>query len=90
MSETWDLESVYDAEINPLMTRIIAICKEHEIPMLATFAYREDGDVTSFCTTALSFLGREVPEIQAASRAICRSNGMLAITIGPSGGGTTP
>jgi hypothetical protein len=44
-----DNEAIYDEQINPLMAQIIAICKEHGIPMLASFVYAPD----SFCTTAI-------------------------------------
>lgn len=40
-------ESIYDARISPLMTQIIAVCKEAGIPMYASFAL--DGDLA--CTT---------------------------------------
>lgn len=33
----YDAESVYDESIAPLMAQILQICKQHEIPMLATF-----------------------------------------------------
>jgi hypothetical protein len=50
----WDKEAVYDAEIAPLMTKIIAICKEHEIPVVACFQYGdfEEGGA-GHCVTAL-------------------------------------
>ena len=39
-------EQVYDEQINPLMTNIIRICKEHKIAYLASFAlgFDPDGD----------------------------------------------
>ncbi|MCI0526392.1 MAG: hypothetical protein L0Y56_02920, partial [Nitrospira sp.] len=33
----YDLEKVYDKQIAPLMTKIIAICKKHKLPMVASF-----------------------------------------------------
>lgn len=42
-------EEVYDAEVYPLMDKIVAICKEHKIAMPADFALDED----LRCTTAL-------------------------------------
>lgn len=39
-----DLEQVYDDEISPLMSQIIAICKKHEMPMFATFQYKDNED----------------------------------------------
>lgn len=50
-----DNEAVYDEQIHPLMAQIIAICKEHNIPMAATFQYGpadEDGNAP-FCTTVI-------------------------------------
>ena len=56
--QSYDLEAVYDEKIYPLMAQIIAICKEHNMPMLATFQYAakdvETGDGEFLlCTTAL-------------------------------------
>jgi len=48
-----DNEKVYDEQINPLMTKIIAICKKHKIPMLATFEYAPQ----QMCTTRIPFDG---------------------------------
>lgn len=39
----YDAESVYDEQIQPLMAEIIEICKQHEIPMLATFQLNNEG-----------------------------------------------
>lgn len=68
--ETWDLEAVYDSEIAPLMTKIIAVCKEHRLPMLATFAYANDVDEAQYCTTSLPFEGRNLDELSHAARTI--------------------
>jgi hypothetical protein len=38
---TWDKEAIHDEQIAPLMTQIIAICKEHNIPMVAQFQYQD-------------------------------------------------
>lgn len=52
---TYDFETVYDEQIAPLMSRIIDICKEHGIPMLASFAYRcDEYGEHDCCTTFLS------------------------------------
>lgn len=51
-----DNEQIYDEQIAPLMTKIIEICKEHEIPMLCTFQYGpedEDEGTVPYCTTVL-------------------------------------
>ena len=36
--EHYNLESIYDEKISPLMRQIIDICKEHNMPMVASFA----------------------------------------------------
>jgi hypothetical protein len=41
-------EEVYDADISPLMTKIIEICKSHKIAMIADFKLDEG----FHCTTA--------------------------------------
>lgn len=47
-------EQAYDEHISPLMTKVIALCKEHKINMAATFAldHNEDGEPL-YCTTVL-------------------------------------
>ena len=42
-----DNEGVYDALISPLMTQIIAVCKEHQIPLAFQCQYSEDGLVST-------------------------------------------
>lgn len=37
--EIFNKEDIYDNEISPLMRQIIGICKEHGIPMVASFTY---------------------------------------------------
>ena len=34
-------EAIYDEKIAPLVNEILALCKEHEIPMFATFQYSD-------------------------------------------------
>ena len=40
-------EKIYDDLINPLMAKIIAICKDNDIPFFTTFQFSDDG----FCTS---------------------------------------
>lgn len=59
---------IYDEQISPLMRQIIAICKAHDIPALATFQInddRPDGD-GFYCTTALPFPGTADALLRAA------------------------
>lgn len=63
--ESFDLESVYDAEIAPLMTQIIEICHKHKLPMFATFLCMNDPDESGddlVCTTSLLFKERPIPD----------------------------
>lgn len=58
MSEFWDKEAIYDEKISPLMREIIAICKEHSIPLVAQFQYANDEEKGPlFCTTSLPIVG---------------------------------
>lgn len=64
----YDLESVYDKQISPLMAQVIAICKEHRMPMLATFQYqRTEERGEGFCTTMLPFSERVSSDKLAAA-----------------------
>lgn len=62
--EAFDLENVYDEQIAPLMTKIIAICTEHKLPMFATFLYMNDPEAeeSSACTTHLLHTERPIPD----------------------------
>ena len=64
MKEAFDLEAIYDNEIAPLMAEIIGICREHKLPMYATFLYANDPqeDRADFCSTQLLFEERPIPE----------------------------
>lgn len=47
------LETVYDAEIAPLVEQIITVCKAHDLPIFATFQLDADLVVTTFVAPAL-------------------------------------
>ncbi len=68
--EFWTAEDVYDEQISPLMSRIIAICKEHQIPMVAQFQYANDEENgPAFCTTAMP-VPRSCEKIRALARSV--------------------
>lgn len=72
MSErTWDKEAVYDEQISPLMQQVIAICKEHGIPVVASFEYANDLLCSTIVTDANTCdnLRRAGDAILAGSRA---------------------
>ncbi len=61
----YDLEAVYDAEIAPLMTQIIAICERVNMPVVASFSYRRDAaGEYDLCSTAIGSTDRTPPTFQ--------------------------
>ena len=64
MKPDFDLEHVYDEQIAPLMSKIIDICKDNNLPMFATFLYAHDGEEEGgqLCTTSLLFKERMIPD----------------------------
>ena len=67
----YNLESVYDEKISPLMQQIIDICKAHSMPMIASFAYENcEEKGVGCCTTHLIFEGRNIREFSKAASAI--------------------
>ncbi len=58
----WSEEKAYDEKIQPLMAKILAICKEHRIPFLASFniGYEGPADGPFMCTSFISFEDRQV------------------------------
>lgn len=88
---SFDKESVYDEQISPLMTQIIAICKEHNIPMVAQFQYADTEDNgPAYVTTSLPIKDyasdhiREMGRRLQPPRPIC-----IAETIATAPDGTT-
>ena len=53
-------EEIYDEQISPLMTQIIAICKEHKIANVCSFSL--DLDEGLCCTTCMTQDEFEPPE----------------------------
>lgn len=71
--ESFDLESVYDEEIAPLMAQIIETCKRVGMPVFATFNYARNAeeDLNSYCTTCLDDGAGWYPdEVSAAHAAV--------------------
>ncbi len=57
----FDKEQVYDNELAPLVTRVIQVCRDNDIPMVASFCYRVSDDVEDVCTTAIPQRGGWTP-----------------------------
>lgn len=81
--EIFDLEQVYDEKINPLMAQIIAICKEHNMPFLATFVYEIDEEEgPGLCTSMLLPQNRTPEQLEGAYREVRRRDySFMAMTI---------
>jgi hypothetical protein len=80
--EHYNLENVYDEQISPLMTQIIDICKENNLPMIASFAYENcEEKGLGCCTTALTFENRAIKEFAEAASVIRREPLFSAFTI---------
>ena len=80
--EIYNLESIYDEQISPLMQQIIAICKEHNMPMVASFAYENcEEKGLGCCTTTLTFGGRSIKEFAEATPVIHGKSLFAAFTI---------
>jgi len=90
--EQWTKEDVYDEQIAPLMTQIIAICKEHRIPLVAQFNYAAEEDGPLLCTTIIpaSALDRDDDgQSQRMARVANPPPSFMALTVtsGAKGGG---
>ena len=55
---SFDLETVYDSQIAPLMTQIIEICKTNGVPILASFCYRNNHDEDGIISCATTNIPR--------------------------------
>jgi UV DNA damage repair endonuclease len=77
-------EQVYDEQIHGLVKQILAICKENQIPMVASFHIPNPEDADLMCTSALLYEEWETPQsIREAYRLVFHGSGhqSMAITI---------
>ena len=57
-------EEVYDNDINPLMSQILDICKQHRIAMVSSFSLGKEEDGSDFlCSSMLMSKGFDPPEV---------------------------
>ena len=68
-------EQIYDSEINPLMAKVIAICKANKIAMLATFAIPTPDDADLCCTSQLPDETGKLPCPIAEAASVIRGSG---------------
>lgn len=84
--ELFSNEAVYDNEISPLVLRIVAICKEHGIPMVASFTYENCSDEgPGRCTTIVNVPAR-FDDINQRAHAVLMGEGMGSFIIGITSG----
>jgi len=81
--EDFDVEKVLDEQISPLMKQLLDICKEHKIPMVASFAYRSNAAGIDFSSSLIIPEERQVRELISASQLI--REGFIAFAIARSG-----
>lgn len=77
-------EEIYDSQINPLMAQIIAICKEHKIAHVCSFALgMDEGDGELLCTSTNLLEQCEPPEnfSKALDEIYGKRNSFTAFTI---------
>ena len=81
--EIYDLENVYDEQINPLMQKIINICRENKMPMLCSFAFinNEERGLGTCDTILNGFEGREIQRFVHALKTIRNQPEMIAFSI---------
>ena len=76
----YDLEQVYDDQIAPLMAQIISICKEYELPMLASFQYKNDSENGDYCSTYLEYEGRISDVLKQCRNIIYKKTQIYSVT----------
>ena len=84
MKEFYNLEKVYDEEISPLMKQIIQICKNNNIPMVASFVFENDEDKgEGHCTTSINNIETRISNsiTEAVKIIYARNPQSLAIAI---------
>lgn len=72
-------EQVYDAEIAPLMAKILEVCKREKIAMVAQFSTPNDDDPDLLCTSALLDKEYSPTKDQLAALSILK-DGFVAFT----------
>lgn len=82
--KTTNREAIYDEHISPLMTKIIALCKAHDIPMLASFDLddnRDDPERRGLACTTMILPKNAAERFHAAAREIENKPMFAAFTI---------
>lgn len=79
---TANKETIYDEQISPLMTQIIAICQQHGIAMLADFDISHPENDGLNCTTLIpDGIGKNPTLHSIAYRTLMNTPAVVALTI---------
>lgn len=85
----FNAEAIYDEKFSPLMTQLIALSREHGIPMYATFAFESErnGERVGYVTTKINDIkDRYIEDIdrihRSASRGAIRSDSSTGSLLG--------
>jgi hypothetical protein len=70
----YDLESVFDEKIHPLLKTIVNICTEYNIPMLSTFQYKNNDDQIMLCTSVVLPPDRTCTKVSLAAQTLLEPN----------------
>jgi hypothetical protein len=66
ITETWDTHAVYETEIEPLIDRILEICKREKIPMAAAFTVWASNTDHYNRSCEIRIEGRRIHELEDA------------------------
>lgn len=78
----FDKEKVYDEKIFPLMSEIIKICKEENIPIVASFYLKDETEEEGpmLCTTYIPF-DREPDKFKECYHVLYKKPSFAAFTV---------
>jgi hypothetical protein len=78
--DLFDVEKIYDEEISPLMGRIIKICNDNQIPMMAQFCISNEDEEAGelMVTTSLPFDGRTPDDMLDLMRKLIKPKPFIA------------
>ncbi len=64
----YDLEQVFDEQLQPHVKAILNICLEYNIPMVAAFQYKNSEKEAAFCTSTVIPLNRASAKLKLAAK----------------------
>lgn len=81
--DAYDLEAVFDEQIQPLISQVYALCQEHRIPMVAAFAYSSTAEEVGIASSLLNNLpGRSILKFAMVARLLSTETKLVKIPMG--------